>query len=266
MFYIAVDRVQVPRKAICASLFLLVLLSLLIIPAAEGLPVTGCTVINSPGSYLLQNDILDSSATFCIHVQSSDVIFDGNGFAIDGINATSTWGIYINDPLGGNLTNVTVRNTVMSDWGPFDAAIRGWHAENCSIINNSISHTGTAIDLGYASNSIIHANNASGNSGDGIVVTYSDAVRITNNTASNNDVIGFYFQNVNASILRNNTARYDSQEGIGYYMVRDCNLSENVVEFNGIGMWVDNTPSFTSMNNTYFAKTISSNKNQGIYR
>jgi hypothetical protein len=36
---------------------------------SSGTPVTACQVINSPGTYILQNDILDSTATRCIDIR-----------------------------------------------------------------------------------------------------------------------------------------------------------------------------------------------------
>ena len=79
-------------------------------------PVTTCTVINTPGTYVLQNDILDSSANICINISSSDVTFDGNDYTIDGTDTTSTYGIYVYD-ISKTRQNITIKNVTLTDWG-----------------------------------------------------------------------------------------------------------------------------------------------------
>ncbi|MEM2874255.1 MAG: hypothetical protein QW063_02320, partial [Candidatus Nanoarchaeia archaeon] len=90
--------------------------------------ISSCTTISSPGYYVLTQNITDSGATYCINIASNNVIFDGQGYTIDGIDTSNTYGIYVYDSAGaalslpsgfktsGVLTNVTVKNVILTDW------------------------------------------------------------------------------------------------------------------------------------------------------
>ena len=58
-------------------------------------PINSCTTISSPGTYMLNQNIINSSASTCIAIISSDVVFDGAGYTIDGVDAVSTFGVYV---------------------------------------------------------------------------------------------------------------------------------------------------------------------------
>lgn len=58
---------------------------LILVGGAYGDPISSCVVISSPGSYVLQNDIINSTNSTCIEITSSDVTFDGAGYMIDGM-------------------------------------------------------------------------------------------------------------------------------------------------------------------------------------
>jgi PKD repeat protein len=83
-------------------------------------PVTGCRVIDSPGRYELQRDIREARESACIDIQSSDVVFDGNGHTIDAVQIRrfTPIGIDVSPPLGSNATisNVTVENVVITQF------------------------------------------------------------------------------------------------------------------------------------------------------
>jgi hypothetical protein len=76
-------------------------------------PVTGCRVIDSPGRYELQRDIVDGRALNCIDIRSSDVVFDGNGHTIDAVQLSNfvSSGIVARDG-----SNVTVRNVTVTEF------------------------------------------------------------------------------------------------------------------------------------------------------
>lgn len=79
--------------------------------AAAPTPVNSCTTIDTPGSYELTTDIVDSSTDPCIAITASDVRFDGAAHTVDG--AGSGTGIRVRG--NGTLSNVTVRNTTVTD-------------------------------------------------------------------------------------------------------------------------------------------------------
>jgi parallel beta-helix repeat protein len=76
-------------------------------------PVTGCRVIDSPGRYELQADIVDGRALNCIDIRSSDVIFDGNGHTIDAVQLSNfvSSGIVARDG-----SNVTVKDVTVTEF------------------------------------------------------------------------------------------------------------------------------------------------------
>ncbi len=78
--------------------------------SATPIPITGPTVIDSPGEYILSQDILDSTALDGIKITSSDVIFDGNWHTIDRLSSSSGVGINV------TKSNVTIKNVKVTDW------------------------------------------------------------------------------------------------------------------------------------------------------
>ena len=72
---------------------------------AEVMEITSCITITSPGYYILTDDIVNSSEFHCIQIQSSDVILDGRGHVVDGINRLGSYGIDVYGP----YTNVTIK-------------------------------------------------------------------------------------------------------------------------------------------------------------
>lgn len=75
--------------------------------------VSDCTVISYPGYYHLTDNISNSSSPRCVIINSSDVVFDGNGFYIDGVDSLYSYGVYVGED---SLTNVTVKNITATDW------------------------------------------------------------------------------------------------------------------------------------------------------
>ena len=81
---------------------------------ALGVDISSCTTISSPGTYNLTTDILSSSATQCIIITSSNVVFDGGNHRIQGRNTTNSYGIHVGS--GSTLSNVVVRNIRVEHW------------------------------------------------------------------------------------------------------------------------------------------------------
>jgi len=77
--------------------------------ANAAIAINSCQVISSPGTYELQNNIINSSALI-----SSDVTFDGQGLTIDG-TAGLSYGVSVYSNIS-TLTNVTVKNLTVTGW------------------------------------------------------------------------------------------------------------------------------------------------------
>ena len=150
------------QKKICIghALRIVIGIALLILLIPGGINartiINSCSTISSPGEYVLNQSIMDSSASSCINITSSDVIFDGASYTIDGVGAQNTYGVYVI-----SMTNVTVKNLTVMDW-----------------------HFG--VYYSNVQNGIIAYNTASNNY-IGIVIDYSNNNNLTHNIASNNN-------------------------------------------------------------------------------
>jgi len=136
--------------------------------------VTTCGVISSPGIYILQNDIINSTSDTCIKIISSDVVFDGNGHTIDGVGKNQSIGILI-DATKSRIDNVTITNTTLTQW---EGGIAGLgNLSNISIIN-SIIHSGNG--------GIVFGGEEFGS------LVYFDDISIVNTSVFNNTLVGIF--------------------------------------------------------------------------
>ncbi len=101
-------------------------------------PISACGAISSSGVYVLTQNIIHSTAKTCVNITSSNVIFDGAGYTIDGVDATDTYGIYVYNPTTA-LTNVTVKNLIVTGW---NSGIYYQNTTSGNISNNTASLNG----------------------------------------------------------------------------------------------------------------------------
>ena len=80
----------------------------------SAIAVTGSVVIDKPGSYELTKDILDVKAPVCIEIRCDNVVFDGKGHRIRGVDAANSAGVLVHG--SGPLSNVHIRNLVTEGW------------------------------------------------------------------------------------------------------------------------------------------------------
>ncbi len=151
--------------------------------------ISSCTTISEPGTYVLNTSILDSSASSCIDIVSNDVIFDGAGYTIDGVDAWITYGVYVYNSTMA-LTNVTVKNLIVIDWG---SGIYYKNAAGGSIINNiANSNQNSGIELFDSSNHILTNNTANSNRY-GISLAFTSYYNtLTNNAVKENSEYDIY--------------------------------------------------------------------------
>ncbi|MEN6342924.1 MAG: carbohydrate-binding protein [Methanospirillum sp.] len=98
--------------------------------------ITGPTVITSPGTYYLTNDILNRNEPVCIEVKTPGVTIDGRGHRLSGTGTQDTSaGIFVN-----NIPDVTVKNLKVSGWGYgiyyYDEGVSLGRVEGCIIEKN----------------------------------------------------------------------------------------------------------------------------------
>ena len=218
--------------------------------------ISSCTTISSPGIYTLNSNIINSSATKCINITSSNVVFDGAGYTIDGIDTANTYGVYVYNPATA-LTNVTVKNLVVTDWG--FSGIWYQNARNGNIANNTANSNVIGIYLYPLSNSnTIFNNTAKSNGNYGIYIGSSSSNILTNNTANSNTFGGIVLYSSNSNTLTNNKVSSTSH-GFSIQYSSSNTLANNTVISNPIGIYLHST----SNNNIITGNNVISN-NYGI--
>lgn len=224
-------------KQILVFIVLLVLFSF----SSYASDISACQVISSSGEYNLVNNILDSSSTACIEITTSNVILNGNGHIIDGINTANTYGIKI---YGSSINNVTIKNVNISNWGYafyilnttnlnisnnyiYDQTDNTFYIYTINLSNSSISNnffqdyklaTNYFIYLKSSSNNIINNNifNAS-NISTAISVDSSQDIVIDNNQFNNTWSKHIYIQSSSNRINITNNQFIGGFLGSGYF-------------------------------------------------
>ncbi len=172
-----------------------------------GKEISSCTNIVESGYYQLTGSVINSTETVCINISTSNVVFDGRGYVIDGIDSANTYGIYISDN-----TNVTIKNLRISDWNygiyfnntqnggvenvvatSNEYGIKLLNSNNNSIISNYVgSNDYNGIELENSSNNIIKNNIVTTNKYKGLYINYSNNNTITDNNLSYNNRLGYW--------------------------------------------------------------------------
>ncbi|MEM4396455.1 MAG: DUF2341 domain-containing protein, partial [Candidatus Woesearchaeota archaeon] len=138
--------------------------------------ISGCTVITSPGHYILAEDIIDSQATTCIDIQANNVVFDCQGRMIDGLYRYFTYGLRISRSTSQS-TNITIMNCIINDW---ENGIYLYRANNNTMFNISLNKgVSNGILLSASSFNLI----------DSIISTGSGWYRIFYLSSSHNNII-----------------------------------------------------------------------------
>ncbi len=259
----------------CSPFFrigLLVLAAMIATPivSAATVQISGPTVISSPGTYVLTKDI--SSASTPIKIQCSDVVFDGNGHTIDGVDGGSTYGVQVFS--GGTLNRVTVKNLRITDYycGIYFRGVNGGRIE-------SVTATGNVQDgiyLNNANDNVISACTANGNNQHGIRFwSMCSRNRIESCTLSNNADTGLWLASTGRDPNQYDKITYDSEGNqvvgntatgngrMGLYVdfSERNTLSNNRVSDNaGFQIFLDYSGS-----NRVESNTVSGGTEQGVY-
>ncbi|GEM_PF-905210 len=214
------------------------------VPAAT-VQITGPTVISSPGTYVLTQDISTSKSP-AIAIQSSNVVFDGNGHTIDGVDAGSSFGILVNAN-SGPLTGVTVKNVGLTDWydGIYLKNVNGAQVKSITATSN----VRAGISLRSANDNVISGCTSSGNGQGFYVWSQCSRNRIESCTMSGNADAGLWLAS---------TGRTSS--GIVYDSTGNQILGNTVTGNGRMGLYVD-----FSNGNTLRGNRVSNNPGKQIY-
>lgn len=177
-------------------------------PTSKAIPVSGPIKITKPGLYQLTGNQIpkslnktNSMESIFINIRSSNVIFDGMGYVIDGKNIGTpcfslnsnicewTYGIYAGSSWDQQYqyTNITVRNVTVSNWRT------GFHlssAKDIFIVNSVFSENDCGIRSFCSSNITIHHNSFLSNHGSGIEGRDNEKFTISDNVIAHNKNTG----------------------------------------------------------------------------
>lgn len=250
--------------------------------------ISTCTTINYPGYYILTSDIINSSAKSCINITSSDVVFDGVGHTIDGLNSLDTYGVNVYSPTT-TLTNVTIKNVYLTDWSRgifYNNTINGNIANNSGSFyliysnNNKLINNTGRVYLSHSNDNTL-VNNIVNNEGPGIGLDNSENNTLIGNTLYNNIVAGIALTSSDNNTLENNTA-YSNQNGIYisysiYNTVINNTVNSNTLfgislECSNLTILTNNTANLNSRgldlvssnDNTFINNTVTQNTGPGI--
>jgi len=183
----------------------LVPLFLLLVPSAKAEYISGCTEINSPGYYELLGNITvnNPDITYCIIINASNVVLNGNGYWIestfyDWASGRGT-GIRIVAPpsvSGLPAGNITVKNLNMRGWNTGIYTTSNYvNLMNVLLYNNSLAvyATGTKIKMEKLR---VYGNNI------GIYVLYGNDVELYDSYV-HQQIAGIYLQNSSVVLDKN---------------------------------------------------------------
>jgi parallel beta-helix repeat protein len=240
---------------------------------AEPTVVEECTTISESGRYVLAADIENASADTCIRIRASDVVFDGDGNAIDGAVSVDSdeaanrffrtgtlrpqSGIGLS--VGGNaaVTNVTVRNVTLTDWrwGAVADALRQGRLSRVRATDNAFGVTilrspGVEVTDGETNRNAVF----------GIGLFGSGQSRLADATASENGVVGIYQARGQGAVVANVTARDNDIAGVLLDRARSATVRGGTTSGNRFGVYL-----FETTGSEVTGATAVENEFAGIY-
>ncbi len=225
-------------------------------------------VISSPGTYVLAQDIATSQNP-AISIKCSNVIFDGNGHTIDGVNAPNSFGIQVNNG-GTPLSGVTVKNVRLTDWydGIYFKGVNAGRIESVTATSN----VRAGISLRTANDNVISGCTANGNGQGMYIWSECSRNRVESCTMSNNAEMGLWLASTGrtasgivydstANQVIGNTATGNKRMGLYVDFSHGNVLSNNHVTSNGaFGIFLD-----YSTRTRIESNTVSGGSEQAIY-
>ena len=230
-----------------------------------------CPVITAPGTFIQPANLVAApnnaseiaiGAMVCVKIASSNVIFDCNGYNITGNGGGGTaYGILLN----GSLTNVTVRNCMVSN---YSNGIYGLSSNGVFSNDTAYGNSNDGFYLSQSNGNNLTANNASGNANFGFYASNSNSNRFSNNSASDNGYYGFELANgASNNVLTGNWIGGSQRRGLSFEHNCDANqITWNTVSggsWNGIYFWDNSDYNVVMSNNVSNDPTTETIKFEG---
>ena len=209
------------------ALLPLCLALLLLGVAVSAVPVTGPVVITAPGTYQLGGEISGAGANAAIEIRASDVVLEGNGYAIVGGGADERAGILVQGSPGAPADRVQVRNLSLRGWqyGVHAIGVSGLVLDRVTARENS-DH---GVYLFSATNSTVANCTSAANRGSGVVLSdVSQDNVVENSVASENEHNGLMLIAASRNRLLGNTVRNNGAYGIDGYLANENVIADNL--------------------------------------
>jgi len=232
-------------------LILLITLAFLTGVSAMDYGISNCSVINTHGTYYLENDITGPGLP--INITCDNVTIDGRGFYLWG---SSSYGIIVD-----GATNVTIKDVNIRG---FSSGIYLMNSDNNTITNSNITLSGKGISLKYSDNNTITNINITSNNNygiylensnnnkisdsttilneNGIYLTYSDNNTITNSNITSNSYMGIQTFYSGYNTITNSNITSNSYMGIYLYNSGYNTITRNKLRLNTIGIQISTAP------------------------
>ncbi|MEN6341633.1 MAG: NosD domain-containing protein, partial [Methanospirillum sp.] len=173
---------------------------------AAALPI----VITTPGTYTLDRDYVDLATPVAIDVRCSNVVIDGAGHTLDGLDFTDCMGIRVHGSAA--LSGVTVKNLRVTDWGQ---GVYFWNARGRIEGVTASSNLGAGITLYTGGDAtVITGCTAESNGVGGLAVSSAPGVEISSCTVRNNADDGIYLYDSSNARVTGTTASGNTLSGI----------------------------------------------------
>lgn len=210
----SVKNVKRTQRAAWLMAALIFVVCLMIVgPVMAVTLITGPIDISKPGTYRLAEDVIDYSgtgagATF-IRIHCSDVIIDGGGHRLDGVDRAGSVGVGFMFQPNNKENNVTIRNLVLTDW-------------DHGISKEMVTGLNTRIQACTISSSAT-----------GIFISMTSDVAVSGCTLAGNSV-GVFVAGSNIGIKNSKFIR--NSVGIRVTSLGSSTIDSNVFDQNGVGI------------------------------
>ena len=218
------------------------ILAVLVIMSSTGAAafVGSCgTVLNSPGKYVLENDLTGCAGAFAIKITSDDVDLDLNGHVISG--SGGGFGVYI-----FNADDVTVKNGAISD---FHTGIEITRSTRVEISKAEISANDIGVRALSSDDIVISENTIIFNNENGVDIS-SGSHTIKGNTVDANGSDGIKLSRVTSTRIDGNKIRDNMVNGLSVYNSTDVNILNNLIQRNTVGVFLSRVGDSRFHNNT----------------
>ncbi len=221
--------------------------------------INSCQILDSPGVYTLNQDIVNYSGT-CFTISSDDVVLDGQGHSVGGVwdSNNAYWGISVSD-----VNNATIKNINIMSLGDFhllgvsDGGGIYFSASNSLIDNVNLSFNYYGLFLDSAQNNIVSNIQSNSNAADGIYLTHSSDNSFSNINSNNNGYMGIElngFPILSGNTFNNVNASSNNQYGIYLHShassdFSNINASSNGADGISLGTFCSGT--FTNITSSY---------------